>query len=78
VQAVSRRGSLYLGLGNRRAASQFLLVTTRWALACVLGVAVLSILVMAAFGLFTPAERLAFGLAFAGLGAICCWPPGLS
>jgi hypothetical protein len=77
VQAVSRRGSLYLGLGNRRAASQFLRVTTRWALACVVAAAVLAILLMAALGLFTPAERFAFGLAFAGLGAIWLLAAGL-
>ena len=77
VQAVSRRGSLYLGLGNRRAASQFLRITTRWALTCVVVAAVLSILLMAALGLFTPAERFAFGLAFAGLGAIWLLAAGL-
>jgi hypothetical protein len=77
VQAVSRRGSLYLGLGNRRAASQFLRITTGWALACVVAAAALSVLLMAALGLFTPAERFAFGLAFAGLGAIWLLAAGL-
>ena len=78
VQAVSRRGSVYLALGDPGAASRFLRISITVAGACVVAIAAMLFFVATGLGLFALADRLIFGLAFVGLAAIWLIAAGLS
>jgi hypothetical protein len=78
VQAVSRRGSVYMALGDPGAAGRFLRVSLTVAGACVVAMAALLFFVATGLGLFALADRLIFGLAFVGLAAIWMLAAGLS
>jgi hypothetical protein len=78
AHAISRRGSVYLALGDPGATSRFLRISTTVAGACVVAMAAVLFLVTTGLGLFALADRLIFGLAFVGVGAIWLIAAGLS
>lgn len=69
-QAMSRRGSICVSLGDLGAARKFLGVGMTVALGCTIVVAMLIIAVGSAIGVFTPAERFIFALVFVGLSVL--------
>jgi len=70
IQAVSRRGAIYLSRANPGAASQFFRMTMSVAGACIVVVACLIVFLTTRLGLFTPEDGFIFGLAFIGLSAM--------
>lgn len=78
TQAISRRGSIYLGLDNPSTASRFLFVSVTVAGACSAMIAILAVLVATGLGLFTPNDRIIFGLAFVGFSVMWLIAAGLS
>jgi hypothetical protein len=78
VYAMSRRASICLAMGDRRAARTFLRRTMLVAAAWVAVVAALIVGVASAVGTPTLEERLTFGLAFLGMSAIWILASGLS
>jgi hypothetical protein len=78
VYAMSRRASICLAVGDRRAARSFLRRTMMIAGVWVAVVAVVIVVVASASGASTPEQRLTFGLAFVGLSAIWILASGLS
>jgi hypothetical protein len=77
TQAISRRGSIYLGQKNLRAASWFLRVSVTLAETCNALIATLVVLVATGLGVFAPSDRIIFGLAFVGFSAIWLMTAGL-
>jgi len=77
IQAISRRSSIYLGLNNPSAASRFLRVSVTAAGICNIMIAILAVLVATGLGVFTPNDRIIFGLAFVGFSAIWLMAAGL-
>ncbi|MFN8474394.1 MAG: GT4 family glycosyltransferase PelF [Anaerolineae bacterium] len=73
VQAVMRRASVSLSMGNLAAANRFLRLSLGWSLALVALLGVLALAAMAWLGVFTGSEALIFALAFVGLSAV--WLP---
>ncbi|MEZ4728936.1 MAG: GT4 family glycosyltransferase PelF [Caldilineaceae bacterium] len=78
IQALSRRTSIYLGLGKPGLAGRFLLRSIAIALACLLGVILLAEVGMRQLGFFAAEERLVFALAFLSLSALWMAAGGLS
>ena len=78
IQAISRRSSIYLGQKNVKAARRFLHASVTVAGTCNAMIAILAVLVATMLGVFTPNDRIIFGLAFAGFSAIWLMTVGLS
>jgi glycosyltransferase involved in cell wall biosynthesis len=77
IQAISRRSSIYLGLNNPSAATRFLRASVTAAGICNAMIAVLAVLVATGLGVFTPDDRIIFGLAFVGFSALWLMAAGL-
>jgi polysaccharide biosynthesis protein PelF len=77
IQAISRRSSIYLGLNNLSAARRFLHSGVAVGEICNAMIAVLAVLVATKLDVFTPAERIIFGLAFVGFSTIWLMAAGL-
>lgn len=78
IQAITRRGSIYLSLGDIRAASHYLRVSMVAAGACVTIAALILMATTAWFNILSASERFTFGLALIGLAAIWLLGAGLS
>jgi hypothetical protein len=70
VPAISRRVSIYQSLNDLGAAVRFLRLGTVVADLCVACITLLAVIAMAVLNVFTPDDRLVFGLACVGLGSI--------
>ena len=78
TQAISRRGFIYLGQKNVKAARRFLRASVTVAGTCDMLIAILVVLGATRLGIFAPNDRIIFGLAFAGFSAIWLMTVGLS
>jgi hypothetical protein len=70
VQALSRRGAIYVSREDFRSAGVFVSAVLRLALACVLAVAVLGVIAVVALGMLSLGDALIFGAAFAALSLV--------
>jgi len=78
IQAISRRASFYLGLGDRRAAWRYLLSGLATVLALAAPAASLGLLVAAGVGGTEPRERALFAIAFVSAAPLWLLAAGLS
>lgn len=70
VQALSRRGAIYVSREDYASAGAFISLVLRLALASVVVVTVAGVLVSVTLGVFTPTDGLIFGAAFAALSIV--------
>ncbi|MFN8472649.1 MAG: GT4 family glycosyltransferase PelF [Anaerolineae bacterium] len=73
IQAVMRRASISLSMGNLPAMNRFLRLSLGWAFVCIAILGALAAAAIASLGVFSRNEALIFGLAFIGLSAL--WLP---
>lgn len=70
VQALSRRGAIYVSREDYASAGAFISLVLRVALCAVVVVTVVGVLATVALGVFTPTDGLIFGAAFAALSLV--------
>jgi hypothetical protein len=70
VQALSRRGAIYVSREDFRSAGVFVTAVVCLALACVLAVATVGVIAVVALGVLSPGDALIFGAAFIALSVV--------